>query len=289
MYNIEETKSEVKLIGVSDFEIDEILECGQCFRFDKLDKSHYRIVAHNRVLEIIQNGKDVTLTPCNRADFDNIWLHYFDLNTDYGIIKDTISANDILMRDAVEFAAGIRILNQDVWECIISFIISQNNNIPRIKRIIRLLSERYGTEIGGGVYSFPTPEQLAGATTEDLMACNTGFRARYIQSATEMALTGALPIDNFANMSTEGVREALMRVTGIGPKVADCILLFACRRHEVFPTDVWVKRVMARYYFDSYEPNIKEIHERAHGAFGKLAGYAQQYLFHYIRTTEKNQ
>lgn len=269
------------LLGADSFDISQILECGQCFRFQKLEQYKYRIIAYRKVLYIEQKGNDIEFYPCNKQDFKNIWIKYFDLNTDYSKIKQELSKDDV-MKKAIEYAPGIRILNQDTWECLISFIISQNNRIPMIKQAVQNISKNYGDCIEDEFYAFPTLEQLLNAKEEDLKQCKTGFRAAYILNACDMVKSGEIKLNEFDNMTTEQIRENLMSIKGVGPKISDCVLLFSQNRSEVFPTDVWIKRVMQHFYFDK-EVSIKEIHKLAYEKFGNLAGIAQQYLFNYAR------
>jgi len=280
--NYYEDNGKIVLDCTDSFNIAQTLECGQCFRFEKTNDG-YLILARGKVLNVSQIGERVEFWPCTMLEFEQIWLDYFDLRRDYRNIKEVISANDFVMRDAVEFAPGIRILRQDVWESLISFIISQNNRIPMIKKVIGNICEAYGDKISDGCYSFPTSKQLAQAKEEDLMRCKTGFRAKYILDATNKVLSGEIAPDDFENLPTDEVRRRLMSIAGVGPKVSDCVLLFACARFEVFPTDVWVKRIMSHFYFDGVETKIDDIHALAKKRFGQYAGFAQQYLFHYVR------
>lgn len=271
----------VILYNADSFDIAEILECGQCFRFKKIENLKYSIVANKKVLYIEQQGSDVKFYPCSIQEFENIWIDYFDLNTDYSQIKLKLSEDEVLKK-AIEYASGIRILNQDTWECLISFIISQNNRIPMIKQAVENISKMYGDKIEDGFYAFPTLNQLIAANEENLKSCKTGFRAKYILNACGMVESGEVKLNEFKNMSTEQIRQNLMTIKGVGPKIADCVLLFSQNRGEVFPTDVWIKRVMEHFYFGK-ETNIKQIHQFAYDKFGDLAGIAQQYLFNYAR------
>lgn len=271
--------------NVRDFNIDEILECGQCFRFEKIEEKHYKIIAMSRVLNINQNGNSVELYPCTKEDYDNIWYNYFDMSTDYSEIKNAIS-NDDIMKRAIEFAGGIRLLNQEPYECLLSFIISQNNNIPRIKGIISRMSEEYGKKCDNG-FLFPTIEELSSVTEEELYGLRMGFRAKYIYDAISKLKSKEVDLSQIDNMTTAELLEMLLKIKGVGQKVADCTMLFSMGRREVFPTDVWVKRVMEELYFEGRETNIKEIHNFADNKWGKLSGYAQQYLFYYARSNMK--
>ena len=278
--------NDIVLSEYESFVISQTLECGQCFRFINLSHENYCVVAYSRVLNILQDENFIVLKNTSEEDFKNIWIRYFDLDRNYDEIKSRISANDEILKKAVEFAPGIRILNQDRFECLISFIISQNNRIPMIKKVINNISKKYGKYICSfgeeDYYAFPTPEELSKADEAGLMECRTGFRAKYIMDAVSKVLNGEV-IFNVEDLSTDSLREMLMSIKGVGPKVADCTMMFSFGRCETFPTDVWVKRIMSELYFDGCEANIKDIHKKAYDFFGDYAGYAQQYLFNYAR------
>lgn len=265
----------------NSFDISETLECGQCFRFVKLGKLEYIIIANGKVLRVLQQDDITELSPCTAEEFENIWLKYFDLEQDYSQIKAVLSKDDV-MSQAIGFAEGIRILNQEPWECLLSFIISQNMNIPRIKQIVHNISEFYGDKLDD-YYAFPTISQLKGVTTEDLAALKTGFRAKYLKDAIDKISSGQIEISGFPQKTTDELKKILMSIYGVGEKVADCTLLFSCMRHECFPMDVWIRRVMSELYFNGGEASSREVHEFAAEKFGGYAGYAQQYLFHYGR------
>ncbi|MEA4816496.1 MAG: DNA glycosylase [Lachnospiraceae bacterium] len=284
-YTIE--NNNVVITEYNSFSVYETLNCGQCFRFFETVDGAYAIVAFGRLLKIKEEDGRITFFDVSENEFKKIWMDYFDLNRDYSEIKDKVSKFDPVMLDAVSFAPGIRILNQDIFECIISFIISQNNRIPMIKKVIENISKKYGSYItssdGRDIYSFPSADALANASEEDLMECKAGFRAKYIIDAVRLIQSGRIDINSLNCMETSKARETLMSVKGIGPKVADCILLFSCGKKEVFPTDVWVKRVMSHLYFEDEAVSINEIHSLAKSNFGAFAGFAQQYLFYYAR------
>ncbi len=276
-----EQDDKITIEDIDSFDIEQILECGQCFRFNKLDLKEYIIIAQGKVLHIEQKEDKIDFYPCTKDDFENIWIKYFELDRDYMEIKEILSKDDVL-RKAVAFAPGIRILKQDPWECLISFIISQNNRIPMIKQVIKNISEKYGDKTED-YFLFPSLEQLKKASTEDLMSCKTGFRAKYIMDAVKNVSEKTVDFKELENLPTCEVRQKLMKIKGVGEKVSDCVMLFSMDRKEVFPTDVWVKRVMEYFYFDEKDTKIKEIHSFAEEKFGKYAGFAQQYLFHYAR------
>ncbi len=282
----EQLGNKVVISGLDSFNIGQTLECGQCFRFFKQSQNEdevlYTIIAFGRVLNIRQTKDIIELYPTTVSEVEETWLDYFDLNRDYNAIKKALSENDPIMKEAINFAEGIRILSQQPWECLVSFIISQNNRIPMIKQVITNLSENYGTKLDN-FYSFPTINQLSGVDIEKLMLCKTGFRAKYIYDAVCKISGGQIDLNNLSGLETITLRDLLMTINGIGPKVADCILLFSMGRHEVFPTDVWVKRVMSQLYFNGNNVPLKEIQQFSAEKFKNLAGFAQQYLFHYAR------
>jgi len=271
----------VELKKTDSFDIGQILECGQCFRFTKIDDDCYKIIAHSRALTIKQEADRIVFS-CTAAEFQNIWSDYFDLGRDYDSLKSLISASDPVMERAIKYAPGIRILKQDFWEMVISFIISQNNRIPMIKKVIENICEQYGSEIEGG-FAFPSAEQMGGASQAELMELKTGFRAKYILDAVQKRLEGSLDESVFLTLGTDEIKAHLTAVKGIGDKVAHCILLMGMGRTDVFPTDVWIKRIISELYFDGEEVPLKVIQDFARDKWGDNAGIAQQYLFHYAR------
>lgn len=273
----------LRVSGLRDFNLMEILECGQCFRFEKEDELKYTITALGRTLTVSQSGDSLTLYSCTEKEFKEKWHHYFDLDTDYAEIKRKISENDEIMQAAVDYAGGIRLLNQQPYECLLSFIISQNNNIPRIKGIIAKMSEKYGTD-----GSFPTLEQLKDVTEEQLFALKMGFRNKYIYDAVKCLYDGSVQLDALFGMDTDNARRELMKIKGVGPKVADCVLLFSLGHRNVFPIDVWVRRVISSLYFNGEEQSLKTIARFAEDKWGELSGYAQQYLFYFARSGKMN-
>ena len=228
------------------------------------------------------------------GNFEDIINYYFDLATNYSIYKEKLSKIDKFMSESIKFGEGIRILRQDLWETIISFIISANNNIPRIKKIIERLSKEYGKEVefeGKKYYKFPTPEELADVSAEELRKLGLGFRDERIVNTTHMILMNQVNLDELKRMNnTEIMREELLKLDGVGPKVADCILLFSLKRFDVFPIDVWVRRVMNDLYIhNEVEEKVskRQLQELAEDKFGRMSGLAQQYLFYWKREESK--
>ncbi len=272
--------------GVGNYSVRKTFDCGQCFRFDEVPSEHeceVRGVAYGKHLTIIQDVPgEFTIIGSDSADFDDIWRRYLALDTDYDEIDSSIisafpegSPERAHMTAARDTSLGIRILRQDPWETLCSFIVSQNNNIPRIKKIIRAMSEAYGERIDGTEeYSFPTAEALAEAGVDAIFALRTGFRAKYIHDCAVKCASGTLDYDHI--IACEDYNEsatALEAVNGVGPKVAACALLFGFGKTEAFPIDVWIKRVIANRFPSGLDPKV----------FGKYAGIAQQYLFYYER------
>lgn len=285
-YEIIEEGNNIILRNMKDFEPRHIFECGQAFRWKREEDGSYTIVHKARILNIARQGQDIVLSPTNLEDFENIWYEYFDLATDYSKIKKELSKDPVL-KEAIEFGYGIRILNQDPFETSISFIISANNQIPRIKNSIRILSEKYGQKIGDyrgiNYYSFPKPEVLANLDEEELKSVSkVGFRAKYIINSSRMILDGQVDLDSLFDLSKPEAEEELKKLPGVGPKVSNCIALFSLMKKDSFPVDVWVKRVMEHFYFKE-DTKPKLIAEFAKEKFGDLGGYAQQYLFYYAR------
>ena len=274
------------------FNLKDIFECGQCFRWNEQEDGSYTGIWKENVVNIKKEGQDYIFTGiCKTENLEEEIHTYFDMDRNYEEIKENLSHIDNYMKDSIQYGKGIRILNQDLWETIISFIISANNNIPRIKGIIERLSKTYGKQIkwnGKIYYTFPTPEELKNVTVEQYRALGLGFRDIRLYETTKMILEGKVNLQELEeNPNTIEVREKLLTLSGVGPKVADCILLFSdLKRLEVFPIDVWVRRVMNDLYIrneDETKVNKKQIEKIAKEKFGDLAGLAQQYLFYWRR------
>ena len=276
------------------FNLKHIFECGQCFRWNEEDDGSWIGIIKDAVIRVKKENQNIVFTGKVLGDksFKEIIYDYFDLNSDYREYKNELSQIDEYLKESIEFGEGIRILKQDLWETIISFIISANNNIPRIKKIINAISYTYGKKIvfeNEEYYLFPTPEELSKATVEDLRKLGLGFRDKRIHETTRLINEEIVSLDNIENMiDTNQMREELLKLDGVGPKVADCILLFALKRLDVFPIDVWVRRVMNDLYIhneDENKVNKKELQSLAEEKFKGLSGIAQQYLFYWRRET----
>ena len=273
------------------FELKHIFECGQCFRWNEENDGSYTGVFNKNILNVQKKEDEIIFTGMIDGDIKKVVTDYFDLNRDYLKIKKQLSNIDENMKLSVEYGEGIRILNQNLWETIISFIISANNNIPRIKGIIERLCRKYGQKIiwnNTEYYTFPTAEELKNVSIEDFRKLGTGFRDIRLYETTQKIVNKEVDLEILHNeKDTEKVREILLTLSGVGPKVADCILLFSTlKRFDVFPIDVWVRRVMNDLYIkspDESKVSKKEIQKIALEKFGKLQGLAQQYLFYWRR------
>lgn len=266
---INETETAVTIRKI--FDLAQTLDCGQAFRWAENDDGSWSGIAFGKALTLNADGDKITFH-CDKTDFESIWYDYFDLATDYDEIRSRLSNISPVLKEAADYAPGIRILKQDPWEAVCSFIISQNNNIPRIKGIISRLCENFGERIDGtNLFSFPSAEKISSLTEDDLAVIRSGFRAKYILAGANAALEDGF-LESMYNLPIDEARKKIKTVKGIGPKVADCALLYGFHRTECFPVDVWMKKAMGKLLPD-VDPSI----------FGKDAGIAQQYIFHYSR------
>lgn len=285
--NIQTDNNNIILEDVEDFILSQILECGQCFHFEKTDEEEYNIMAYGRALHIKQTDNNVILYNTSMEDYENVWKNYFDMENDYSVIKEAVRTADVSLTAAINSKAGIRILNQDFFETLISFIISQNKQITQIKQIVKNISHNFGTAVigynGDTFYNFPDAVTLNQVTEEELRLCKTGFRAPYIKDACEKVCNGEVTKEKMDKLSFYEARELLMTIKGVGEKVANCVLLFGLGRREAFPVDVWIKRIMEQMYFEGKDTKKNDIEAFAVEKFGKYGGYAQQYLFEYSR------
>ncbi len=274
MINFEFKDNNTYIYGLSDFDLPHTLDCGQAFRWRENQNGNWCGMAFDRYLELkkLEDGT-VVLFDTSKEDFDNIWYDYFDLGRDYRSIVEILSENETLKK-ACEYSYGIRILNQEPFETLCSFIISQNNNIKRIKGIIERLCENFG-ECKNGYYTFPTAEKMSSLTLEDLSILRSGFRAKYLLDAAKKVVSGEVDLSRLKNLPLEDARAELMKILGVGPKVADCCLLFSHRHISAFPKDVWIKRAM-EVLFQGELPELAQ----------NYAGIAQQYIFFYARETK---
>lgn len=273
--------------GIEDFRLSQTLECGQCFRFYKQDENDYVIVAYKNLLHIKQENDILIFYDCDINSVKTIWIPYFDLDRDYASIKRFLLEKDNFLQDSINEKYGVRILNQEFHEILISFIISQNKQIPHIKQLVKRISDEYGEylgEINGEkYYSFPEIEVLGTITEEKFREMKTGFRAPYLADAVKKLSENVLSVDLFRNMDENTARKKLMEVKGVGEKVANCVMLFALGYRNAFPIDVWMKRIMETLYFHGKDTKKELIADFAKEMYGEYGGYAQQYLFCYGR------
>ncbi len=275
----------------TSFEPKHIFECGQCFRWDKQKDGSYTGIFQQNVVNVKKENNRIIFKGICEKNIKDECIKYFDLDTNYDNIKSKLSNVDDYLKTSIKYGEGIRILNQDLWETLISFIISANNNIPRIKGIIERISKNYGKKIvwnNNEYYTFPTPQELSKASVEDLRKLGLGFRDVRVYETTKIINENPDKLKELADeKDVNKLKEELLQFPGVGPKVADCIMLFSTlKRLEVFPIDVWVRRVMNELYIkneDETKVNKKEIEQLAKTKYGNLAGIAQQYLFYWRR------
>ena len=284
-------EQEYILENCKSFEPEHIFECGQCFRWNKQEDGSYTGIFKQNVVNVKKADNKIIFRGICKENIKDECIKYFDLNTNYGNIKSKLSNVDNYLKTSIEYGEGIRILNQDLWETLISFIISANNNIPRIKGIIERISKSYGEKIvrdKAEYYTFPTPQELSKASVEDLRNIGLGFRDVRVYETTKIINENPNKLKEIEDdKDVNKLREELLKFPGVGPKVADCVMLFSTlKKLEVFPIDVWVRRVMNELYIkneDETKINKKEIEELAKTKYGNLAGIAQQYLFYWRR------
>ena len=267
---IEQAGNDTVISGIKHFNLPQILECGQCFRWAN-DGIGYTGIAHGRQLKLRLEDDKLIIKDVSLEEFNYIWRDYFDLSRDYGEIYEIYSTDESLAK-AVDYSPGLRLLRQNPWEMLISFILSQNSNIPRIRKMISVLCGEFGQALPEGGHAFPTPEALACLSPGDLANAKTGYRAPYIIDAARNVANGKIDLLALKKSPTEEIKNTLMTIHGVGPKVCECVLLFGYGRVECCPMDVWMKRVMSTLYPEGFPDKFKP-----------TAGIAQQYLFHYAR------
>ncbi|OVE64749.1 8-oxoguanine DNA glycosylase [Clostridium diolis] len=283
-----------------NFKLKHIFECGQIFRFEEVAENDFIVIAFGRLIEVKEEGNDVIIYNSTKEDFQNIWLKYFDLDRDYSVIKDELS-KDVLLKQSIEFGYGVRVLNQDPFEMLLSFIISARNNIPSIKKTVNKISNKWGKEIiykDKTYYAFPNIDEIKGATLEEIQETGASFRSKYIFDTIKNVFNSKsgkgnlktndtneyikYDLDYIKNLDDDECHNALQEFKGVGSKVADCIMLFSMEKTSAFPVDVWVKRAMIHFY-GAEDASLNKIRIFGRNKFGKLAGFAQQYLFYYAR------
>lgn len=283
-YKIYDDKGVVVVCDVEDFDLVHTFECGQAFRWFRQEDDSFTGIVRDRVINVSKIGNDVLIKNTSLQDFKDLWFDYFDLGRDYKKIKRIIS-KDIHMKRAVDFGWGMRILRQDFYETLMSFIISANNNVARIKGIVGALSRLSKKSIafeGNEYFAFPEPRMVVENGVEALLESRMGYRAKYIFESSKMMLENLVTREDLMKLNTNDAKKELMKFCGVGSKVAECVLLFTHTKLDVFPVDVWVKRVMQALYIKE-DVSLKYINDYAHAYFGEYCGFAQQYLFYYAR------
>ncbi len=280
-YKIEE--GYISIARKDDFDLEKIRDSGQCFRLFNVgsgpgDRENFLLIALGKILRLSQDREKVYFE-CDEGDFKKLWIDYFDLETDYKSIREKICGDsDPFLYDAANFGKGIRILKQDPWETLITFIISQRKNIPAIQKAVSLISYCAGQLIGRdnegkAIYSFPSPKEMAKMTDEDYGLCKLGYREKYVRAAVSDMLAGKRSLEALEGLENNELDLALREFYGVGKKISDCVSLFAYHRLSNCPMDVWMKKVEEEYYQGSLDL-------QAHHPF---QGLMQQYLFYYIR------
>lgn len=259
---------------IPNFSLAQICRSGQCFRMREAKENTYTIIAGNRYLEVLQQGEECHFE-CEEAEFEEFWKHYFDLENDYAAYIAQINPNDSYLVNAAAFGFGIRILKQDLWEMIVSFLISQQNNIVRIRRCIQNICEAYGEKCenarGEIYYAFPNPEALCGLPDDALKECNLGYRSKYVVRAAQSVISKEVDLEEISGMSYKRAKEELLKLFGVGEKVADCICLFALQKLQAFPVDTHIQQAMQAHYKRGF-PNRR---------YKGFQGVMQQYIFYY--------
>lgn len=266
------TENGIAVYPVRDLNLAQTLDCGQSFRWTEQADGSFFGVAYGKYASMRLNGETLYIKGAKTDDFFNIWKEYLDLNLDYGTVKTELCKIHPVLKEAITYAPGLRILKQEPFEAFCTFILSQNNHIKRIKGMVQRLCENFGERIGEGVFAFPKAETLASLSEEALSPVRAGFRSKYLLDGAEKILSGEVDLERCRKLPYEEAKQELMKVKGIGVKVADCILLYGLHRIEAFPMDVWMKRAM-EILFPGMKPED----------FGPYAGIAQQYIFHYSR------
>ena len=273
--NYEVKNNNITVRDCDCIDIELCLFCGQAFRWKRNEDGSFHGVVDGKITDITQYDGSIIFHNTSEEDFLSLWSEYFDLERDYVKIVEGLCDDENIKAASQEFY-GIRILRQRSWEALCSFIISQNNNIPRIMGIIERLCENFGEKIGENDYSFPSYERLKNVSVEDLSVLRAGFRAKYIKDAVDKLCSGEISLEKISEMSIDEARQELMKIKGVGAKVAECTLLYGFGRDEAFPVDVWVKKIMAEMYPDGLPECTRGVE-----------GIAQQYLFHWRRNSVK--
>ena len=297
---IKSCDSYVLIEKVKNFKLKHIFECGQIFRFEEISEGNFIVIAFGKLIELKEESNNILIYNSTEEEVRNIWLKYFDLDRDYSKIKEELS-KDNLLRESIEFGYGVRVLNQDPFEMLLSFIISARNNIPSIKKTVNKISTMWGQKIdykGNIYYAFPSIYEIKDATLEEIQETGASFRSKYIIDTIQNVYNSTKErenlkgnednpylkynLDYIKSLNDDECHDALQEFKGVGAKVADCIMLFSMEKTSAFPVDVWVKRAMIHFY-GAEDSSLNKIRIFARNKFGKLAGFAQQYFFYYAR------
>lgn len=282
---ISQHKNGILISAFEDFSLRNTFDCGQCFRFNEQEDKSFIGVAFGKPVCFSEEENGIYIDNITLDEFNENWLKFLDFERDYKIIKEKLSLDET-MKKAIEFGGGIRILRQEFSECVISFIISQQNNIPKIKKAVEGFCRLFGEKVsymGNDYYTFPHISAIKDIKAEDLAPLKIGYRDKYIIDAIEKLNSGFLNCGELDKMSYKDAKERLLKVHGIGNKVADCILLFSLGKFDAFPTDTWIKKAM----LDLYGVSEKNIEKYSRANFGEYSGFAQQYIFYYMRWNKK--
>ncbi len=260
---------------IKNFDIAQIADSGQCFRINPCDGG-YIAIADGKILRVYQDGETISFD-CSMTDFESYWSNYFDLNTDYELYIKSIPSDDDFLTSAAKYGGGIRILNQPKFETLISFIISQRKSIPAIKSAVESLCRNFGEQIDDELYAFPSAQTLASCSEDELSKCGLGYRIPYVKKASIASAEGNSLLEGFEKLTDEELTDGLLKLHGVGVKVANCVMLFAYHRIAAFPEDVWIKRTVDTYYGGNFDTKI----------YDGYAGVMQQYMFYYIRSLNR--
>ena len=273
----------IMIIRTDNFNLKQIADSGQCFRMNEIGNNTYSIIAYDRYIELRHINDNTIDISCDEEEYKAIWYEYFDMGYDYGkVCENLIHGDDEFLSDAASYGSGIRILKQEPFEILISFIISQNKNIPAIMSSIESICKMFGEERTSGLltyYTFPTAKALSKASLDDLREARLGYRDKYVQNASKQVASGELDLEELKNMDHELAYKELNNIFGVGPKVANCVSLFGLHHLDMVPVDVWIKRILKEIYDNNFDWN----------KYKDYAGIVQQYMFYYMRYGYNNE
>ncbi|MCC3866265.1 8-oxoguanine DNA glycosylase [Terrisporobacter petrolearius] len=284
---IYENSSAVVIENVKDFDIHHIFSSGQSVRWKNQKDNSYICVVKDKIINISQIDDILYFKNTNLDDVKNFWVNYFGLDVNYSIIKKEILNICPNLSHIIDFGSGLRILNQDEWETLITLILSANNSMQMLEKVVDNLCSRYGDYIGEyegeKYYSFPTPDKLSSLSLDELRECKVGFRDKYIRSTSRVIYNNDIDLYNLNKLDTKSCLDNLRQLSGVGEKVADCVAMLSMKKYDVFAVDVWIKRIMEDIYFSNKSNSVKEIRSFAVDKFGDLSSFVQQYLFFFAR------